>query len=63
MQTSGKENGTRPGKVKPSSKDSFVAVAKRLECDHGKVLFEKKPGKFVKQQAMKEKFGESQRCL
>jgi hypothetical protein len=35
-------------KKSPSNKDSFEAVAKRLECDDDKARFEAKLGKIAK---------------
>lgn len=35
-------------KKKPATKDSFEAVAKRLECDDDKARFEAKLGKLAK---------------
>lgn len=35
-------------KALPKSKDSFEAVAKRLECDEDKARFEAKLGKMAK---------------
>ena len=49
MQTNSKKLGTRPAKAKAVvSKDSFEAVAKRLECDDDKARFEAKLGKLAK---------------
>jgi hypothetical protein len=49
MQANRKKSGTRPKSAEAvADKDSFEAVAKRLECDEDKARFEAKLGKLAK---------------
>jgi hypothetical protein len=49
MQANRKKSGTGPKSAKAvAEKDSFEAVAKRLECDEDKARFEAKLGKLAK---------------
>ena len=48
MQTGSKKPAARSSPGKVAGKDSFEAVAKRLECDDDKARFEAKLGKIAK---------------